>query len=1299
MAGVRELFLQQLKPTQQKTTGPLLGVRETTQALLKQAPPLLPKEQRIKQAQDQAAFATKEADQYKGLGFLKQVLKEIPLAGKQLGASVGFVGGQSAGEVIPEQAQTKLYSPTPQDKAEALALIQEATATAKPKGFGQKYSQRERQFVGGTVSGATGNIIPQTEPATDISGKILSGAGQLIGMASTLGKINSGLEVAISKTPILKTLISKAPRVAKFATDVASFDVYGQLNPELGADVKKRMIQAGKDTILGLVFETAGIIPKAQYRIPAAAAIAYSAAKMEGENNGDALLQAGLIGALGVTHEIIPASEKFRQGFNEPKNKLTQFDTPEIITAREQAAKIPETIKIATPERDAFREQLATDFYGNGAEQKNHRADIVLGAPSSGKSTALAEPLAKEHGALIIDSDQVKKSLPEFQNGVGSGSVHKESALISDVKVLSKALENGDNIVLPRLGKNTETMQKLVIQLNNAGYDVHLHYMDLPSAEAAKRVVTRFNETGRFVDPDYVLNVVDGKPREVYNKIKQGKEIKSYESYSNEVPKGQKPELLERGGAGVTPTLTARGERLFGRAGSENAGELQQKQEAEKNFLENINLDKFPPELRDQAKAIADNTVREKIQVQRRGVMTDAKVNEAANNANVFVELLTPGTALNAEQMQSARMRATDLLLDAVDASGHLTQAGIEKASQGLIGLGGVTAESGRALRVFKSEIPNARIAARIALKAAENTTDPVLQEALINGANLLVKGQHIPGFLEKFIEYSVAAKLTNMRTTPLRAITGNVFASILRLPEEILTVGVGKVRRVIVGGPPAKEARTVVAEASGMMHGVIPGMQKALEIMIGPESAMLGEARVHEVMDKGAIGGTLGKVIRFPFRIVGAIDAPFREINRQGSLAAMATEQGLRKGLKGVELSNFVADLLEKPSPQLQKAAAEHAKEFIFQKDLTGTLRTLNKARQAHSWLKIFVPFFKTPADLARYAMERTPLSPLMPSVRKAIQRGGADADRAYARMAIGGVLSMGTTMLALQGFITGKGPDNANERDILRLTGWQPYSIKIGNHYVSYSGFEPVSTFFALGASISDEIHHKSNGKEGIDNRALRMVSSVAENWTNAPYLIGLQNLLSAIISPDRSFAKVAGETLGGLIPTGVADVSHQIDPVVRDTNSILEVVQSKIPFLSKNLPPARDLFGTSLTRESMSGITRVLPFAISSEKNNTVADELLRLGMNPGQPGKTLWKGQDMSTAEYDNFIKLEGSASKIILQQLIQTPAYQKLDNANKEKMINSVISSIRAEVKKSIQTQKLKEIVSNAKEKP
>ncbi len=90
-----------------------------------------------------------------------------------------------------------------------------------------------------------------------------------------------------------------------------------------------------------------------------------------------------------------------------------------------------------------IKDDGAVSFSGEIRCEK--RMDIVIGLPASGKSSAVVEPLSELYKSRVIDSDEAKRLLPEFNNGWGAGVVHKESQIISD-KQLWAALKKGENI-------------------------------------------------------------------------------------------------------------------------------------------------------------------------------------------------------------------------------------------------------------------------------------------------------------------------------------------------------------------------------------------------------------------------------------------------------------------------------------------------------------------------------------------------------------------------------------------------------------------------------------------------------------------------------------------------------------------------------------------------------------------------------------------------------------------------------------------------------------------------------------
>jgi phage-related protein (TIGR01555 family) len=239
----------------------------------------------------------------------------------------------------------------------------------------------------------------------------------------------------------------------------------------------------------------------------------------------------------------------------------TEFDTPRVLAARRDQAKLGSTHEIMTKERQELRRKIRDELYnlggevpkpgkkprlavpGGGARKKEHKAWFIMGLPASGKST-IADPLVEEYGAMLIDADEAKKLIPEFGDGKFAGAVHNESSWIN-AKLFKKAASAGDNMIMPLVGRNKGKVRMLCNLLKKRGYEIHLQLMDLSPEEAARRALTRLEETDRFVDPDYILNEIKLSPRTNYDILKSEGGFASYVKYSNDVPRGEKPKLIE----------------------------------------------------------------------------------------------------------------------------------------------------------------------------------------------------------------------------------------------------------------------------------------------------------------------------------------------------------------------------------------------------------------------------------------------------------------------------------------------------------------------------------------------------------------------------------------------------------------------------------------------------------------------------------------------------------------------------------------------------------------------------------
>lgn len=221
------------------------------------------------------------------------------------------------------------------------------------------------------------------------------------------------------------------------------------------------------------------------------------------------------------------------------------FSSPEFTEQRPYVLR--DGTQIAGVERMFEEMEQISAEYAGGAVRQERRVDILLGPPAAGKST-IAEMIAPEAGARIVDSDDMKKLIPEFEGGVGANAVHEESSVLTKV-YLDRVLARGDNVVIPKVGDNPDSIRKMMGKLKEAGYEVNLVNMEVAEGEPVRRMFGRFAATGRLVPPEYVHSV-GSKLTDVYNQLKE--EADGFASYDNNVPFGETPPVTEdtRRGAG-----------------------------------------------------------------------------------------------------------------------------------------------------------------------------------------------------------------------------------------------------------------------------------------------------------------------------------------------------------------------------------------------------------------------------------------------------------------------------------------------------------------------------------------------------------------------------------------------------------------------------------------------------------------------------------------------------------------------------------------------------------------------------
>ena len=209
------------------------------------------------------------------------------------------------------------------------------------------------------------------------------------------------------------------------------------------------------------------------------------------------------------------------------------------------------------------RQKLHKDIIGHILKKdtiaeagKKPVAVLLIGPPGAGKSSA-GNPIIQGLGVKLatVNNDEVKGALPEYK-GWNAAMVHEESAYLVEKKLMKQALQENHNILFDGVGNSAGKMLKIAEGMKKNGYDVHMVHVTIPTEKTVARAWKRFAKNAfrdspdgpvRYVPVDYVANVVDQNPTTTYQALRDSGHVSTWASYSNDVKRGEKPILIDKG--------------------------------------------------------------------------------------------------------------------------------------------------------------------------------------------------------------------------------------------------------------------------------------------------------------------------------------------------------------------------------------------------------------------------------------------------------------------------------------------------------------------------------------------------------------------------------------------------------------------------------------------------------------------------------------------------------------------------------------------------------------------------------
>lgn len=692
----------------------------------------------------------------------------------------------------------------------------------------------------------------------------------------------------------------------------------------------------------------------------------------------------------------------------------------------------------------------------------------------------------------------------------------------------------------------------------------------------------------------------------------------------------------------------------------------------------------------------------------RRGVQTFEATQQLANRINIdeLLKSRKPGQAYNAEQQLAARDLLAQTSRDVADAVATLKDVRLRGTPEAIDAarlrvtetltrnvlvqqeVAGITAEAGRALSILRkagdaAQYQKALAALQKKLGGADKIDDVAAAlETFDNPNQMLEFAQGVVKTTnrDRLFELWINGLLSGGQTQ-IANVIGNSTFNLLNLAERAVA-GVG--RAALTGDTAALRelgprlvgtiqgfregltaaGRAFMTERSGFGTGIIEGAPGRGTAIGGPSFGKLG-AKVGVK--------NVGQAVRLPSRLLQSSDELFKSVAYRQEINALATRLARAEGLRGQALKQRIGELRARPTESMMATAREAAAKLTFTNELGATGRKAQALQQTPLG-RIISPFFRTPINILKAGIARTPYAIVTPSFWQAMRAGGAARDKALAQVAMGTGFGLWATTEVLEGNITGAAPADEGERNVFYASGRQPYSFRSGDEWISYARIEPIASIlgtFADGTMLAADAPELER-----EEFLQRLVLSFVQNFGSKSYLQGLSSVVAAMTDPERSGGKAIEKMLGSLIPTGVAQLARTQDPALREANGILETWMSRIPGQREKLAQRYSILGKPEEFGGSKGPDLLSPLYSRPAGNDPVAEELFRIKADVPSLRRDI-DGERMSAEDYQAGVKWVGETVRPALERAMNSERWGQLPDDVKRMVVEEFFDRVRS----------------------
>jgi len=534
-----------------------------------------------------------------------------------------------------------------------------------------------------------------------------------------------------------------------------------------------------------------------------------------------------------------------------------------------------------------------------------------------------------------------------------------------------------------------------------------------------------------------------------------------------------------------------------------------------------------------------------------------------------------------------------------------------------------------------------------------------------------------------------------------------------------------------------------------------------------GFESQIAGTKAEHEVkafsgeafgMDDGPMKtfvDVVGRVVtgdRMPYRWLQTGDNYFKNSAYLSEIYALAyreTIAAIKAGTLTMEKApEYLATLVTSPPKEFTEQAFKLAQERTFQTPLknrgdaigdTGNFISELKNTRFLNGVSIlssqYFPFLRTPANIAATATERNPIiSKILRKHRNDLDAGGATAQLAKAKHAMGWAFMAAFVPLGYYGFFSGSDPDKRGFKgyQLREASNKQPKSFRFHNFLndewgevigldklaeklgvqeaedlqLSFNGFEPAVLVASVAADLGfllSQLAEDHNNWDDIQDFLQGYALSIGDNVGNSAFMQGTARLIDVYTSMKMSdnngpiVMKEFKKMMAGQVPYSTFlkqfnDLgSEKVDSekwglVDKDdfnklNLSFLEMIKKQIPGAENDLEVSTDFLGDEVMKQGMLSGIKVHPLINEYEKLQIVPGMIkkkMRINVDL-QLDKEIPVNVVLNAREYSVLETFAGKLLKSKGEKLLQDSSYtEETNRENQRTRIREIEEEARSE---------------------